>query len=88
MTYRPTSRRQSRWKKAWTKLSKEAVWLAIVESCVVVQKVGYGRDPERVGRKDGGKAGGLEPPLHYAADVDGGDGIVRQILRLAQGGPK
>jgi len=37
MTHRPTSRRQNRWKKAWTELSKEAVWLAIVEGCVLLQ---------------------------------------------------
>jgi hypothetical protein len=30
MTDRPTSHRKNRWKKAWTELSKEAVWLAIV----------------------------------------------------------
>jgi hypothetical protein len=34
MTYKPTSRRQDRWKKAWTELSKEAVWLAIIGTAI------------------------------------------------------
>jgi hypothetical protein len=49
MTYRPTSRRQNRWKKAWTELSKEAVWLAIVQGHVLLKQVCHGGDPERVG---------------------------------------
>src|SRR5208283_429222 len=50
MAYRPTSRRQDRWKKARTELPKEAVWLAIVQRHVLLQHVGHRSHPERVRR--------------------------------------
>ena len=43
MTYRPTSCRQRRWKRAWTELSKEAVWLAIVQGRVELEAGVAGR---------------------------------------------
>jgi hypothetical protein len=44
MIDRPTSHRQNRWKKAWTELSKEAVWLAIVQRHAEIEQVGIRRN--------------------------------------------
>ena len=60
MTYRPRIRRQNRWKKAWTELSKEAVWLAIVQRDVLLQQVRHRRHPERVRREMARKARRLQ----------------------------
>src|ERR1017187_9935806 len=85
MTYRPTSRRQNRWKKAWTELSKEAVWLAIVQGRVLLEEVCDGGDPERVRREVVPQTGGLEPALHHAADVNAGHRIGGETAGLARG---
>jgi hypothetical protein len=46
MTYKPRIRQQNRWKIDWTELSKEAVWLAIVDGKVLLQQVGDCRHAE------------------------------------------
>src|SRR5262245_16319162 len=86
MTCRPTSRRQIRWEKAWTELSKEAVWLANVQRHTLLEQVGYRRDAERVRREPRGKPGLLHPPLDHTAHIDGRHGVLGEGLRRPDGG--
>ena len=66
MTYRPRIRRQNRWKKDWTELLKEAVWLAIVDGRASQRKLRRG-----LGRVPAGHQGA--PGLGRVIDASGHD---------------
>jgi hypothetical protein len=69
MTYRPTSHRRNRSKQAWTELSKEAVWLAIVDSSAVFHGGGDARRPESVAADFLGQADGLGRAFQHVEGV-------------------
>jgi len=84
MTSRPTSRRQNRWKKAWTELSKEAVWLAIVERHALGEQIGNPRHPKRERQQPHRQTGILEPPPAHPAHVLRRQRRVSQPFGLSQ----
>lgn len=60
--------------------------LHVLQSHVLLQKVGDGRHAERVGRERIGKPRRLEPPLHHPADVDAAHRPGGEWLGPADGG--